>query len=298
MYSQKLLRVYYAFGTPVHVILQKLPFGDQIETPFRRVAWRFVSAKIPNPLFVQSCYLYWHQGVREFIADYASGGYEKDTRLLLESLCKPGMVMVDVGASIGYFSLSAAKQIGEKGKVYSFEPQHINCEMMRKSIAANGLAGIVTVIEKAVADKSCFIKLYFTEPGEAGASLYSLADMHRSHKGTIVDVTTLDGFFESEGWPPVHIIKMDVEGAEKAALMGMKQLVARNPNLKMIIEFSPKNQANAGVGIPEFFDTLMSLGFSKLQVIRNGLQPVNIPDSIPQLSKMEGINLFCERPPQ
>jgi len=34
-------------------------------------------------------------------------------------------------------------------------------------------------------------------------------------------------------------MKMDIEGAEKVALEGMRQLVAWNPSLKLVMEFGP-----------------------------------------------------------
>ncbi len=113
-----------------------------------------------------------------------------------------------------------------------------------------------------------------------------------------METTTLDGFFAAEGWPPVHLIKMDIEGAEKLALEGMRKLVARAPNLKLIMEFAPVVQRAAGVSSEELFDTLSSLGFQKFSVIRHSLEGLSMPDDITRLVRMLGdshINLLCEK---
>ena len=102
---------------------------------------------------------------------------------------------------------------------------------------------------------------------------------------------------QARGWPRVDVIKIDIEGHEKAALEGARVLIEKNPKLQSIIEFHPGNLTAAGV-IPEsFFTTLMELGFKNFYAIRNGLQSLNIPDDIPHLIKMAGngnVNLFCE----
>src|SRR5690242_20490556 len=56
----------------------------------------------------------------------AFGLYELHTYRLLKSLQTPGMHFVDCGANLGYFTLLAARWVGETGKVDAFEPDPIN----------------------------------------------------------------------------------------------------------------------------------------------------------------------------
>ena len=57
------------------------------------------------------------------------------------------------------------------------------------------------------------------------------------------------------------IIKMDIEGAEKAALEGMSELSCRNPGLKLIVEFTPVTLQAADVSPEELFGMLEKSGF-------------------------------------
>lgn len=260
------------------------------------MAMRFFCAVLPNPIVVNGHTIYWSSYWHA--AEFASGSYEPDTILLFKSLIRPGMTIVDIGAHIGFYSLLSARLVGSEGKVYAFEPEPSNYALLLKNITANRYENVVIAINKAVTNK----------PGPVSFFLGVRSDVHSlfhkpwsSSQTITVEGTTLDDFFQSEGWPPVDLIKMDIEGAEKAALETMKQLVGKNQSLKLIIEFSPGNQATAGVSNEEFFDTLVKLGFRKFLVLRAGQQSVNIPDDIPrlvQMAEMAGdsyVNLFCER---
>jgi FkbM family methyltransferase len=243
--------------------------------------------------------MYWLPSAYRCAIEFAfGGGYEEETRLLFERLLRPGMFVVDLGASLGYYTLLAAKKVGNNGRVYAFEPQPWNCEVIRKSIHANAYEGIVIIIQKAVADKQGLVTLHFAEPGSGEASLYWRSMPGRGQQSIAVEATTLDEFFEKEGSPPIHVMKMDIEGAEKAALEGAKALIQRNTKLKLIIEFDPRCQADAGVSPEEFFNTLIGVGFKNFSVIQKELQPVKIPNDIRRLVKMAGdsyINLLCEK---
>src|SRR5688572_13621160 len=75
---------------------------------------------------------------------------EAETRLFRE-LIRPGMVVVDVGANIGYFSLLASTLVGPTGRVYAFEPDPVNCALLRKNVRLNRVTNI-EVIESALSD--------------------------------------------------------------------------------------------------------------------------------------------------
>ena len=68
--------------------------------------------------------------------------YEPYVAAEIERLLKPADVFVDLGANIGYFTLLAATLIGPEGQVHAFEPNRDNCELVKRSIEANGFANI------------------------------------------------------------------------------------------------------------------------------------------------------------
>ena len=251
---------------------------------------------VPNPVIVHGNYMYWFPEAYQAAIIYSVEDCDHDTRLLLESLLNPGMTLIDLGANIGFYSLVGAKRIQTNGKVYAFEPQPLCCKVLRKSVHANGYDGLVDVIEKAVSNKTTTCALHLKYQGDGGASLF--VNPLEGMKPFEVETVTLDDFFENKGWPAVDLIKMDIEGAEQAALEGMKQLASRNPALKLIIEFSPVILGASNVSNEQLFKTLTELDFNKISVIDGGLQVVDLPQDVPLLVQMAGtscVNLLCER---
>jgi FkbM family methyltransferase len=295
-WQQMAWQSYEFFAHQLSLLLSKLPLGKQTRKELHRMIGRLSWMLIPNPVFVQGSYIYWHRAVYEQACGcFCSGGYELDTTLLVQSLLRPTNVAVDVGASIGYYSLLFAKLVGEKGKVYAFEPQPLNCDALDHSIQTNGYSNIIKVVQKAVSNKTGFSSLYLSDEGDQLASLYQTPKYDKESR-RVVETITLDEFFESERWPTVDLIKMDIQGAEKAALEGAKRLITRNSQLKLILEFHPLWQAAAGITPNEFFDKLVELGFRKFWAIKSSLQLINIPQDIPSLDQTLNrgpINILC-----
>lgn len=57
------------------------------------------------------------------------------------------MTIFDVGANVGFFSLLAAKQVGESGKIYCFEPLKNNAKWIRHNFKLNGFQNYVVRVE-------------------------------------------------------------------------------------------------------------------------------------------------------
>lgn len=297
---QKLVwRLYKIIGRVVMAIpITRLPLGNQtLGQRLSKLARRLFSNTLPNPMVAYGHTIYWPS--KTFSApEFALESYEAESYDTWQKLMQPGMVVVDCGAHIGLYSLIAAKLVGKEGKVYSFEPETTNFQLLQKNIATNKYEKIITAVQKAVADKPGEVKLFLGQSGQDSGETSMYATSGTGRKTVSVEALTLDDFFKSEGWPAVKLMKMDIEGAEKAALEGMKQLAKNNSDLKLIIEFNPDSQATAGVSNEEFFYTLKKLGFKKYLVLKDGQKRIKIPDDIPTLVKMSGngfINLLCEK---
>jgi len=223
------------------------------------------------------------------------GSYEEGTSRLFEQLLEPGMVVVDVGAHVGYYTLLAARRVGPNGKVYAFEPHPRNFALLKRNCELNGFRNVIA-LPMAVSSHSGYSRLYLSHRARTGLhSLYP--NRYASHRTVVVESTTLDGFFEKQGWPRLDLLKMDIEGAELAALEGSKQLLQRMPTLKWIVEFFPATLDAAGVVPADFLDTLLSLDFS-IDVIDEdlGITPLDVPQLIKRLSAGPlAVNLLCQR---
>lgn len=238
--------------------------------------------------------LYHHVDRRTWLGWLYTTDYEPETRELFQRIVKPGMTVVDIGAQIGYFTLLFARLVGTSGKVYSCEPDPTIYSRLRKNIEANNLAGIVEAFETAVADAVGEAPFYLAGPG---GSLFKSGDTI----GTIeTRVTSIDALICERGWPPVHVVKIDTEGAEPRVLRGMSEVCRRNEDMKLVVEFSPSNLDLGGTSADELTAQLVNLGFPIITVLcRNGKR-FELPHDarlLVDFARPLGpvVNLFCER---
>jgi FkbM family methyltransferase len=206
------------------------------------------------------------------------------------------MTVVDLGAHVGYFSLIVAKVVGPTGRVYAFEPNSELFGLLARNIETNNLQSTIRTFRHAVSNKVGVAILFLGCEDSLVSSFYRVPGVQAT--STTVETTTLDAFFAAESWPPIHFVKMDIEGAEIMALEGMRELCARNPDVRLILEFSPLAQAAAGVTPERFFATLSALGFRRIAALGGGVRPISIPRDISNLVRVAGdgyVNLFCER---
>jgi len=139
------------------------------------------------------------------------GTYEQDHVSALEKIIRPGMVAYDVGANAGYYTLALSRLVGKAGRVYSFEPDARNAHLLRRHVELNQLQNVVFV-QAAVSEGIGLVP--FTGWELVDSSSY------------IVPSISLDSFI-AEGNPIPDFIKMDIEGAEAAALRGATNLLSK-----------------------------------------------------------------------
>lgn len=145
---------------------------------------------------------------------YWLGTWEASKRRLFERTVKPEDVIYDIGANVGYYTLSAAAA-APRGRVIAFEPLPRNLAYLRKHVEMNRLTN-VEIIAAAVSD---------TEGTATFDDSWNHAMGRLSDKGRLaVRTVAIDAF----DLPPPKVVKMDIEGGEVAALRGMKRILTEH----------------------------------------------------------------------
>jgi FkbM family methyltransferase len=158
------------------------------------------------------------------------GIYEPATTRIFKNLLKAGDNVVDVGANIGYFSLLAAKLVGNKGRVYSFEPNKDNIDQLYKNSELNNFYNIKPYMV-ALSNRSGQADFYLAEnPTE-----HSLIKTNRHDAKTTVTTAKLDDILVMNRFP-IKLIKTDTEGNDLAVLQGAEQTIRNNPDIYLIVE--------------------------------------------------------------
>lgn len=187
------------------------------------------------------------------------GTYEPFTTKLLKEKIHKGDNILDIGAHIGYYTLIAAQMVGEKGKVYAFEPDPQNFAILSKNIKYNNLSN-VELINKAVASSSRKMKFY-QNPLNAG----NHSTVHNfNNRLIIIEGISLNDYFRKT--PKISVIKMDIEGGEYEAIIGMGKVLKQNKKLVLFTEFWPRGLKSANRSPEKYIRLLNRFGF-KMYVI-------------------------------
>ena len=72
----------------------------------------------------------------------------------------------------------------------------------------------------------------------------------------------------SLGVARVDVVKMDIEGAELAALRGMRGLIANSPGLALVMEYNPCALRAFGHAPVAALDEVLGMGFARMHEIR------------------------------
>jgi FkbM family methyltransferase len=151
------------------------------------------------------------------------GVYEEDNVRLARKLLRPADVVIDAGANIGYLTTVFAGLVGERGRVFAFEPSR-NCTALLSFLDP---VPNVEVRAEAVGEETTTAQFYDTERAVTMGYAY-LAELRGDPGDSTrydVRVRSLDEFCSEWEIEHVRLLKLDVEGAELAALRGSARLL-------------------------------------------------------------------------
>jgi FkbM family methyltransferase len=176
---------------------------------------------------------------------------DKNHLELIRKNVKAGSVILDIGSNIGFFARFFSEVVGPKGLVYCFEPDTVNFTHLQKNLQGTN----VSLIQKAVAKSSGKITLYPSPLLNVDHRTYASG---HSGDGYEVEKISIDDFVG--GKFKVDFIKMDIQGFETEAMMGMRKTVAENPEILIFMEFWPYGLQQAGSSAAELYDLVSETG--------------------------------------
>jgi FkbM family methyltransferase len=198
-------------------------------------------------------------------------------RRLLRGTVRPGSVVVDVGANIGYNAVHAARLAGAGGRVIAVEPTPDNLAVLHANVAACGLANVA--VEPVAAGRTrAFRELYVRGDTSAVNSLFSESCYAHVTSVLEVRVVPLDDLVTGTA----DVVKIDVEGAELEVLHGMTRLL-REPRTVLIVEWHPLLQQMAGFGPDELPRWLIERGF-RLRAVSHTTERPLAAEQVPALT--------------
>ncbi len=247
----------------------------------------------------------WYRGyhfpknyIRRWQLDILWNLYERETVAVFKQNIKPGMIVIDIGAHIGYFTRLYSSLVGAKGMVYAFEADPENFSLLEKN--TRRLTN-VKIFPLAITDSVGTVDFYHY-PDKAGchSTLPNVPLDYKKEKITVA-CSNLDSVLTNLNIDRVDLIKMDIEGGEGAALRGMEKTLAGSTPLRLVVEFAPAWIRAAGGTPLSFLQNLTRDGFKIFAIKGTELVPI-IPETdesyLPLVPKTptafnEFINLYC-----
>jgi FkbM family methyltransferase len=207
-----------------------------------------------------------------------TGTYDRDEVALLASHLRPGTVALDIGASLGLYTVQLAEWARSlQARVIAVEPIPANAAIIRANIDRNGLGAYASVMELALGIEDSSVIMRVERGGLGNATVatgVAEAEMARHASngglgaGVEIAVKPLDSLsFDA----PVSVVKMDAEGFEMDILSGADRFIARYRPV-IFAEFSEEWMLSRGRSLDDPFEWAAKHGYGvyKVAVERSG----------------------------
>lgn len=206
-----------------------------------------------------------------------TGEYESTETVLLTYLARRCSVILDIGANVGYYAVLLGQEMGETGKVYSFEPLPSSFAQLQTNVRVNNLDTKVQCIPFALSDTSGHATLHV--PDISGTSATSMQKLHpdEANSSFTIETQKLDDVVVDLEISTIDLIKIDVEGAERLVFQGGWESIQKSLPV-IFAELLRKWSAGFGYHPSQVVDELGSLGYRCFAVGTKITQVQNITE--------------------
>ena len=165
------------------------------------------------------------------------GYWEIWVTMAIANYIQPGMRCIDVGANVGYYSVLLADWVGSAGYVHAVEADPFNAARLRLNLKKVDNA---TVIEAAAWDEAGEAPLFMQDVHEGDHTLRGDVEERFKERGLLGTRSVKTVRLESVVEAPVDFIKLDIEGAERRAWVGMREILHNSPRVQIAAEWNRK----------------------------------------------------------
>jgi len=194
----------------------------------------------------------------------ANAVFEPEETRLCQALVSTGDTCLDIGANIGYYTVLFSHLIGPPGQVVAIEPDPENFSLLKQNCAPELGTSNISQHQVALGDTPGTAKLFKGKDNHGMHRLYK--SVCCSAEATQVPVVVGD----SLELGPIDFLKIDIEGYEYPALLGLKETIGTSPRIKILAEFSPLSMLEAGLPVRPLVEMLVELNLVPLELSSEG----------------------------
>jgi FkbM family methyltransferase len=209
------------------------------------------------------------------------GQYSEREAEAFRRLLRPGMTALDIGANIGYFTVTMAKLLGAQGRVHAFEPQRLLHRLLCANLAVNACHNATCYLAAVGRESGAALMPRPNYQENANFGGVELAGAGAEIETQVVAIDDLD-------LPACDFIKVDVEGMEKQALEGAVRTIARCQPLLWV----ENDRVASARGLVEFIE---SLGYEAYWQVTPLFEPDNFahnPENV--FGRQSSFNLLAK----
>lgn len=170
-----------------------------------------------------------------------SGRWEPGVTRVLAALLRPGDTFVDVGANVGVHVLLAADSVGPTGSVTAIEASGRNYERLASNLQRNGMSW-VHAVHAAASDELTEVVIHEGSSANRGHTTIGEPDSSSSRTDSTVErviAGPLDELLGPHLCSGALVVKVDIEGSERAAWKGIERVLRNGPvDTALLIEAS------------------------------------------------------------
>jgi FkbM family methyltransferase len=194
----------------------------------------------------------------------ATGLYETELTEHFGRILRKDDHCFDIGANFGYFTCLFGR-FCPRGNSIGIEADETLFKIARDNIHINDLGSNTSIHHSAICETERELTLFRRVGRSGNTSIARPAGDFLDYLGEAPSVefsvqgVSIDRFYRHFAGK-LDIIKIDIEGAEPLAFAGAQSVIAANPDLQIVMEWSPGQIQAAGFDVGEFLNTLSAMG--------------------------------------
>jgi FkbM family methyltransferase len=234
------------------------------------------------------------KGVENFL--YFYGTYEAGTLSIMKNCLRPNDTFLDVGANIGLMSLYASFLVGDKGKIYSFEPEPKIFSIFLQNISLNQRENIIP-LNIALGESKGEGNLYLN-PDFGCGSTSLIEPKYKSSQNCIkTQIESMDEVISIYKISGIKMVKIDTEGYEALILKGAEKLLKSSKAPVLCFEFSKHTAPFGDNYMKNMLNFISNINNYKIFKLINGKE---IPSPLVEIRSYDDLpahdNLYCFLP--
>lgn len=218
-----------------------------------------------------------------------TGVFEATSTRWVQQIVKPGMIVADVGANFGYYTILLSRLVGSTGQVYAFEPSRRFRERLVDHLERNRCTNVL-VVDCGLSDSSESKELYHED--SCSPALFSMGGQPLDVEVEMAKLRTLDDYVGETKIQRMDFMKVDIEGYESRFVKGAEETLRKFRPI-ILMEFNHLHLLTVGSGVDRLADQLKVLGYV-LYNERTG-KPYKFPNEflIDAMNCAHSVNIIC-----